>query len=212
MTKFFAFVLAGLMTFSATASEVIQLPEPKKEGGMPLMEALNARKTSRNFDANARLDEQTLSDLLWAAFGINREDGRRTAPTAINMQDTLIYVALPDGVYLYEPQTNSLKGVLDEDIRALAGRQSEMTGAAAVVLLYVSDYSKMGRVTDPERQFLYASSHVGAIYQNVGLFAADRGLGNVVLGALNYDAINEVMPFTEKERLLLGQAIGPLED
>ena len=109
MTKFFAFILGALMAFNATASEVIQLPEPKKEGGMPLMEALSARKTSRNFDANATLDEQTLSDLLWAAAGINREDGRRTFPTAINMQDTLIYVALPDGVYLYEPQTNSLK-------------------------------------------------------------------------------------------------------
>jgi len=212
MTKFFAFVLAGLMTFSATASEVIQLPEPKKEGGMPLMEALNARKTSRNFDANARLDEQTLSDLLWAAFGINREDGRRTAPTAINMQDILVYAALPDGVYLYEPETNTLKQVLDEDIRALAGRQSEMTGAAAVVLLYVSDYDKMGRVTEPERQLLYAGSHAGAIYQNVGLFAADRGLGNVVLGALNYDAVNEIMPFTEKQHLLFGHAVGPLED
>lgn len=211
MIKLSTFILTAFLALNASA-ETIQLPEPQKTGGMPLMEALSARKTQRHFDASARLDKQTLSDLLWAAFGVNREDGRRTAPTAINMQDILIYAALPEGVYLYDPFENTLEKVLDKDIRAEAGRQSDMTGSAAVVLLYVSDYDKMGRVQEPERQLLYAASHVGAIYQNVGLFAADRGMGNVALGALNYDRINELMPFTEKQHLLLGQAFGPLEE
>jgi hypothetical protein len=107
----------------AQALKPVQLPPPQTTGGRPLMEVLKDRKSTREFGSDT-LSPQTLSNLLWAAFGINRPDGRRTAPSAMNWQEISIYVATPAGVYLYDAKANVLESVLAGDFRAATGTQS----------------------------------------------------------------------------------------
>jgi hypothetical protein len=123
----------------------LTLPPPARTGGMPLMEALNKRQTIRAISGK-KLETQTISNLLWAAFGVNRENGPRgktgrTAPSAMNLQEIDIYVAMPEGVYLYEPVPHSLKPVVAKDVRSLANRRSEAM-KAPLMLIYVIDTEK----------------------------------------------------------------------
>ncbi len=143
----------------------IQLPKPQPGAGSPLMQLLWKRKSSREFSSKP-LPVEGLSNLLWAGFGINRSDGKRTAPSARNWQDMDIYVILPDGLYLYDAKANQLKLVVAEDLRGLAGTQSYVK-EAPVNLIYVSDYTKMGEKTPNEAKILYSGAHAGFISQNV---------------------------------------------
>ncbi len=203
-------ILACIFFLSLSGSvwaETIFLPAPVKEGGMPLMQALNERHVSRQFNPEKKMDYQTLSNLLWAAFGENRPDGRRTAPTARNAQDTMIYVALPEGVYLYNAQKNALEEVSKEDIRAKTGKQSEMLADASVVLIYVSDYDKLD-FAKGEKKLFYSALHTGSIYQNVDLFAASEGLNTVMLGMVNYEELPTLLKLPENQKVLIVQPVG----
>ena len=137
-------LLAGVATCLAEALQPITLPEPAKEGGKPLMEALRDRRTTRNISPEP-LPAQTLSNLLWAAFGVNRETGAfgepgRTAPSASNSQEIDLYVAMPQGVYHYEAVPHRLAPVVAGDFRRRAGRGSAAT--APVNIFYVVDRSR----------------------------------------------------------------------
>lgn len=138
-----------LCALSGIAQELqpVTLPAPQKTGGMPLMEALAARQTIRNF-SDQKLPPQVLSDLLWAAFGVNRPEGQgprgkigRTAPSAMNMQEIDLYVAMPEGVYLYEAVPHKLTPVVAKDVRPIAARRPEWA-KAPVILIYVADTGK----------------------------------------------------------------------
>src|ERR1039457_4099054 len=118
LSLLFAIFVTGLIF-----AQSIDLPAPQKTGGMPLMDALAKRSTARAFDS-IELSPQQLSSLLWAAFGINRPDGKRTAPSARNFQETDIYVLLKSGAYVYNAKSNKLDLVVAEDIRALGGTQA----------------------------------------------------------------------------------------
>ena len=135
---------------AAQALKPVQLPPPQTTGGRPLMEVLKDRKSTREFGSGT-LSQQTLSNLLWAAFGINRPDGRRTAPSAMNWQEVSIYVATPAGVYVYDAKTNVLEPVLAGDFRAATGTQPFVKDAA-VNLVYVSDLSKSGGAASSEAE------------------------------------------------------------
>jgi len=126
----------------AGEENIIPLPEPEKTGGMPLMEALNQRHSGRSFQDKA-LTDQILSNLLWAAFGVNRENGKRTAPSSQGKTEMEIYVAKSDGLFLYLPEKNALKKILDEDIRAKTGKQN-FVADAPVNLIFVANYKKPG--------------------------------------------------------------------
>ena len=167
-------VMICLMTVNVSAEEdattqaspavSIKLPEPQTNGGKPLMQALKERRSSRAF-SDEELPQQVLSDLLWAAFGINRSDsGMRTAPSAHNMQEIDIYVAMHKGLYLYEPKQHILKLVAMEDVRGVTGMQGFVT-TAPVNLIYVADYSRMDKVGN-EKDF-YSAIDTGFIAQNV---------------------------------------------
>lgn len=117
--------------------KAVKLPPPQTDGGRPLMQVFKDRKSTREFGPGT-LSPQTLSNLLWAAFGINRPDGHRTAPSAMNWQEVSIYVATPDGVYIYDAKNNALNPLLAGDFRAATGTQSYVKDAA-VNLLYVSE-------------------------------------------------------------------------
>jgi nitroreductase len=193
---------------SATAqtSRPIVLPAPQISGGKPLMQALSERKTSREFDSRA-LSDQMLSNLLWAACGINRpESGMRTAPTAVNWQEIDIYVAMEKGLFLYEAKTNRLVPVLDKDIRANTGVQPFIMGAP-VNLVFVADFTRMGGADTAAKEF-YSATDTGFISQNVYLFCASEGLATVVRGLVDRKALAEVMKLGPDQKIVLAQTVG----
>ncbi len=187
----------------STAS--IRLPAPERQGGMPLLEALASRHSSRDF-ARTELPLQLLSNMLWAAFGVNRPDGHRTAPSAINCQAIDVYVALPSGAYLYEAAANSLTLAAAADLRRVTGYQ-DFVDEAPLDLVYVANYSRMTMVPARDRES-FASVAAGAIAQNVYLFAASAGLSTVIRAWINRDAVAEALGLSHDQHTLLSQTVG----
>ena len=167
--------------------ESISLPEPSSKGGMTILEALQNRRTERNI-ISKEMPLEVLSNLLWAAFGINRKGARlgRTAPSASNSQEIDLYVILKEGVYLYEASHHMLKPIKAGDYREMCGRGSvaRRTGIAPLNIIYVVDRSRYDlgpsqpdpRIGDPEVQKSYYYTDTGFIAQNVYLYAASEGL------------------------------------
>ena len=187
--KLFILLLVVINTsvFSQNIKE-IKLLTPDLSGGKSLMQSLKDRKTIRDYSTE-KLSIQQLSDLLWAAYGINRPDeGKRTAPSAVDWQETDIYVALEEGVYLYDAKNNKLLPIISGDLRGQFGIQG-FVKTAPVVLAFVADYSKMGVVTPRDQKDFYSATDCGYISQNVYLFCASANLGTVVLGLINRDSI-----------------------
>jgi len=202
-----AIVLAIISTplFSAAqALKPVQLPPAQTDGGRPLMQVLKDRKSAREFGPGT-LSPQTLSNLLWAAFGINRPDGRRTAPSAMNWQEVSIYVATPEGVYIYEAKSNALNPVLAGDFRAATGTQSFVKDAA-INLVYVSDMSKTGSA-GPEAE-MYTAADVGFIAQNVYLYCASEGLAVVVRASIDKPALAKTLNLQPQQKIILAQSVG----
>ncbi len=187
------------------ASPRIHLPAPDKNGGMPLMEALAKRHSMREF-AREELPLQLLSSMLWAAFGVNREDGKRTAPSAINAQEIDIYVALPSGAYLYDAHENALQLVAGNDLRRVTGYQ-DFVDEAPLDLVFVADYSRMTMVPVDRRES-YASVAAGAISQNLYLFAASQGLATVIRAWIDRGAIADGLGLNHDQQVLLSQTVG----
>jgi SagB-type dehydrogenase family enzyme len=187
------------------AIKSIELPKPKMEGGKPLMEALKERKTSRDFSSE-KLPMQVLSNMLWAANGINRPDGKRTAPTAMNKQEIDVYVAMADGLYLYDAKANTLVGVLAGDIREATGKQPFVKNAP-VNLIFVADFAKMGNMPEDQKVF-YSATDTGYISQNVYLFCASEGLATVVRGYVDKPALAATMKLKSEQKVILAQTVG----
>jgi SagB-type dehydrogenase family enzyme len=185
---------------------IIKLPPPQKTGGKPLMETLALRQSNRSFSSKP-LPITTLSNLLWAANGINRLDsGKRTAPSARNMQEIDIYVALPEGLYYYEPKAHALQLVVAQDLRGLTGSQP-FCAQAALNLIFVSDYDKMGNLNDEQKSF-YSATDAGFVSQNVYLFCASAGLNTVVRASLNRESLAESMGLRPTQKIILAQTVG----
>jgi SagB-type dehydrogenase family enzyme len=183
----------------------IDLPAPQKDGGMPLLEALSKRRSGREF-ATKELSQQVLSNLLWAAYGINRPDKGRTAPSALNAQEIDIYVALPSGAYLYDAAANQLQLVAANDVRRVTGYQ-DFVNEAALDLVFVADHSRMKLVPVGNRES-FASVAVGAIAQNVYLFAASFGLAAVIRAWIDREAIADALWLNHDQQVLLSQTVG----
>jgi SagB-type dehydrogenase family enzyme len=185
--------------------KTVKLPPPHTDGGRPLMEVLKDRKSVREFGP-ATLSPQTLSNLLWAAFGINRPDGRRTAPSAMNWQEVSIYVSTPEGVYIYDAKDNALNPVLAGDFRAATGTQSFVKDAA-VNLVYVSDLSMTGNATSSEAE-TYIAADVGFIAENVYLYCASEGLATLVRGTIDKPALAKTLNLQPNQKIILAQSVG----
>jgi nitroreductase len=168
------------------------------------MLALKDRMTLRTF-GEEKLPMQTLSNLLWAAFGINRPDGRRTAPSAKNWQEIDIYVATPEGLYLWDAQRNVLSPIVTKDVRAMTGIQPYVKDAS-VNLVYVADYSKVsGGGMDPN---VLVGVDTGVISENVYLFCASEGLATVVRAGIDRDALAKEMKLKPEQKIILAQSVG----
>jgi nitroreductase len=197
------FLLIGPL--SAGAQEVIKLPAPKTEGGMPLMQALKERKSTREFGPQ-KLPMTVLSNLLWAAWGINRPDGHRTAPSARNSQEMDVYVATSDGLFLYEPKQHQLQRISAEDIRAATGMNDYVKDAAAN-LVYVADLTR-ANLKDPAAIEFYSGADTSFLAQNVYLFCASEGLNVVVRGSIDRTALAAKMKLRPDQKITLAQSIG----
>ena len=181
----------------------IQLSKPQMDN--PAIALLSKRSSSREFSSQP-LPVEVLSNLLWAAWGINRPDGHRTAPSANNRQDIDVYVILPEGIYLYDAKSSQLKPILSGDRRALAGVQPFAKEVPAT-LVYVSDYSKLGGVSD-EMRTLYAGAHTGFISENVYIYCAAQGLATVVRAMVDRPALAKAMKLGADQHITLVQSVG----
>lgn len=190
---------------SAAAQEVIKLPAPKTEGGMPLMQALKNRQSAREFSSQ-KLPLPVLSNLLWAAWGINRPDGHHTAPSARNMQEIDVYVAASDGLFLYDPKLNQLQKILSEDIRAATGTNPYVKDAA-VNLVYVADLGRAKLTDSPDTGF-YTGADTAFLAQNVYLFCASEGLSVVIRGSIDRPALAKLMKLRPDQKITLAQSVG----
>lgn len=191
----------------------ITLPAPDKTGGKPLMQALSERKTTRDF-TEENLTPQQLSNLLWAACGINRPDKRRTAPSALNYQEIDLYIALPAGLYLYQADTHTLKLIHNRDIRKYTGSQGFVSDAA-MNIVYVADMGKLRKkegdvIEDSDLLMSYANT--AFIGQNVYLFCASENLGCVIRGSIPQDKLATEMGLRSNQRITLAQTVGVPEE
>ena len=203
----------------------IRLPRPQQDGGKTVWLSLRERKTTRDM-REERLPPQVLSNLLWAAFGVNRKDGPmgrtgRTAPSGLNLQSIDIYVALPEGVYLYEPVPNHLSPILAQDIRPMTNRRPQ-AGAAPAVLIYVANTDIEVQLPpgvqppeghppgEPVTMAVFpcvGEVDAGFIGQNVYLFCASEGLAAWFF-ATDREGLAKAMNLRPTQKVLYCQAVG----
>lgn len=203
----FAWALLILWPAVCLAQELkpILLAKPQTDIGRPLMQVLSERKSSREFSPE-KLPEQVLSNLLWAAFGINRpESGKRTAPSAMNWQEIELYVATAEGLYVYDAKSHQLNPVLAQDVRAQTGTQAFVKDAP-LDLVYVADLAKTGRASADRDTFVAVDA--GVIVQNVYLFCASEGLATVVRGSVDRAALAKAMRLRDDQRIIVAQTVG----
>jgi nitroreductase len=200
-----AALAAAPMLARAEELKPLDLPPPRGAGGQPLIETLKLRRSTREY-SDRPLPAQVLSDLLWAAFGVNRPNGDRTAPYWRHVMVMDIYAAMADGVWLYEPKAHTLLPYLKDDIRAETGLQDFVAGAP-LNLVYVAHGERMTDVPAEERR-LYASVDAGFIGQNVYLFCASEGLGTVFRGAVDYQKLARALQLPDQQFVTFAQTVG----
>jgi SagB-type dehydrogenase family enzyme len=186
------------------AAQDIKLPDPQRSGGMPLMDALNKRQSTREF-SERDIDTQTLSNLLWAGWGFNRETGKRTAPSSQNLQEMDIYVVRHDGFYLYDAKNQSLIKLGEDDLRGATGTQN-FVGGAPLNLVFVADLDK-AKAKNFEDVPTASYAKTGFIAQNIYLYCASAGLAAVVRGSFPSELGNK-LKLMEHQRIILCQTIG----
>jgi nitroreductase len=198
-------VLAVGPAIAAGDAETMPLPPPRNKGGKPLIEALTLRRSTREY-ADRSLPPEVLSDLLWAAFGVNRPSGDRTAPYWRHIMVIDVYAAMADGVWLYEPKRHALVRQTRADIRGQTGQQ-DFVGTAPLNLIYVAHGERMQDISPQERR-LYASVDTGFIGQNVYLFCASEGLATVFRGAVDYEKLGRTMQLGTDQFVTFAQTVG----
>ena len=179
---------------NGTAAEY-KLPTPERNGGMPLMQALNERRSIKEFD-NRQIDDQTLSEILWAAYGVNRSGGLRTIPTAMNQKDLDVFAAKTDGVWRFDANKHALIPVSSDNILPLFSTQDYMKNVP-LVLIYTGSKNED-----------YPVMHAGSAYQNVELYAASKGLASVVRGYFDKQAVAKALMLPNTKTVIVSQAVG----
>jgi len=202
----FVWLLAAILATAVGAQELkpVVLPAPQTDGGRPLMQALKERKSTREFSGE-KLPAQVLANLLWAGFGVNRPDGRRTAPSAMNWQEIEIYVVTADGAFVYDASKNRLEPVAKEDLRNLAGTQP-FVATVPVNLVYVADLTKV--TGDAGEKELFTGADTGFIAQNVYLYCASEGLATVVRASVDREALGKALKLKATQKIVLAQTVG----
>ena len=188
------------------AQSTIKLPEPDKNVPMTLYQALQQRKSVREYSSKD-IDDMKLSQLLWAAVGINRPDGHLTAPTAVNAQDITVYVCRKDGAYLYVAKDNALQKVSDKDLRKEVASAQQFAAEAPVSLVIVTDNAKFrgGSTNGPT---ISGAIDAGYVSQNIDLACEALGLVTVPRGTMDKDALKKELKLTESQNPILNHPVG----
>ena len=203
-----SFILTVLLFITAMHAQdlkKIQLNNPDKNRGSSVMKALSNRRSDRTY-ADKALSLQDLSDLLWAANGINRPDGKRTAPSALNKQDIDIYVIMKEGAYLYDAKSNSLQPIAKGDHRGAVAGGQDFVKTAPVSLVLVSDLSRFGKITDHVK--LMAAVDAGCVSQNINIFCSAVGLATVPRASMDLHALKQILKLTENQLPLMNNPVG----
>ena len=204
------FTLALLLLFSfgasAQSSKDIKLDKPDTEHGLSIMKTLSVRHSER--DCNGKeLSLADLSNLLWAANGINRpEKGMRTAPSAMNRQDVDVYAVMEKGIYKYDAQENLLKLVVEGDHRDAVATRQDFVKKFPVSLVLVSDISKFGGKGD--RDAVMGAVDAGIVCENICLFCAGNGLVTVPRASMDYDKLKTLLNLNDKQLLMMNNPVG----
>jgi len=189
-----------------TTAQSLALAPPGRAGGVPLMQALWQRQSQREFGTQP-LSEPVLGELVWAAAGVNRPSlGGRTAPSAMNSQEVDVFVALPSGLYRYDPEAHALRLEVHSDVRGITGYQ-DFTDEAALDLVFVADHRRMALVPASQRE-AYAFAAAGAMAQNVYLYCASQGLATVIRAWIDRQALGQAMDLGADQQVLLAQTVG----
>ena len=208
MKKLFLFTIAIMLIVSSYAQNIttIKLNAPNKDRGTSIMKALDNRHSTREFSTQ-KLSLQDLSDLLWAANGVNRPDGRRTAATARNNNDIDVYAIMEEGAYIYDPAAHELKPVAAGDFRAIAADSQAAMKDAPVFLLIVSDISRFTGL-DVEVQKQFGALDAGIVSQNIMLFASGCGFVTVPRAYMNKEELKKALKLSETQIPMLNNPVG----
>lgn len=206
MKRIILTVCLTIATACVMAQNTIKLPEPDKNVSMTLYQALQQRKSVREYSSK-EFDDMKLSQLLWAAVGINRPDGHLTAPTAINAQDITVYVCRKDGAYLYEAKENALKKVSDKDLRKEVAANQTFAADAPVSLVIVTDNAKFrgGSTNGPT---ISGAIDAGYVSQNIDLACEALGLCTVPRATMDKEALKKELKLSDTQTLILNHPIG----
>jgi SagB-type dehydrogenase family enzyme len=207
--------------FSSAQEDVVKLPAPQKDGGMPLMKALNLRQSTRgNFGPEEKLSMQVLSNLLWAADGVNRPPSHRTAPSAADWQNIDIYIATADGLFVYDALNHSLKVITKQDVRAISGLEGSggmtqnFAKTAPVSLVYVANMAKVTKGmkwNGDDAGPLWSYANAGAIAENVYLYCASEGLACIVRAMMDNAKVAQVFKLSPDQKVLLTSTIAQIK-
>ena len=209
MKKFllFSFILGLSFAVSAQEMQTIKLNEPSKTGGSSVMEAFSNRKSVRAF-SDKKLSTQDLSDLVWAAAGINRQEpGLRTAPSWRNYQDISLYVCFPEGMYLYNSKQHVLEPFAKGDFYPLLVANQDFVNDAPVILLLITDLSKM-QEDNVQQQMVIAGLDAGIISQNISIFCAGKNMATVPRGFMEKDELKKVLKLKDTQYIMLNHPVG----
>ena len=186
--------LAAVAIPLSAAEGVKALPKPVVTGGMPLMDAISQRASSRSYDPQKAVDEQTLGEILWVAWGMKGE-GKRTIPTSRNLQNLSVYVLTAQGAWKYDGAAHTLVRVSEENLIPLCERQ-EFVKDAPVHLVYAAKDDYAGPM------------HAGSAYQNVYLYATSRGMSTVIRGMIDKAGLAKGLKLPEGEKVYVHQTVG----
>lgn len=205
MYRIFAALCAATIVLTMNALSPRTLPAPDKTGGKPLMQTLAERHSVREF-APTPFTDRMLGDLLWAANGINRPDGHRTAPSAMNRQEIDLYVLDAQGAWLYEPETHSLRPVAEGDHRALLNAGQDFAATAPVSIVMVMNGDKFQMTGD--RADLMMGADAGIVCENINLFCSSAGLKTVPRASMDTDALVTLLNLPSTQRPILNNPVG----
>ncbi|MBO7596692.1 MAG: nitroreductase family protein [Bacteroidales bacterium] len=203
------FILTSCLIMATTffvSAQNVKLPEPDKNVSMTLYQALQQRKSVREYSTKD-IDDMKLSQLLWAAVGINRPDGHLTAPTAVNAQDITVYVCRKDGAYLYVAKDNTLQKVSDKDLRKSVASAQAFAAEAPISLVIVTDNAKFrgGSTNGPT---ISGAIDAGYVSQNIDLACEALGLCTVPRATMDKDALQKELKLTDSQNPILNHPIG----
>jgi SagB-type dehydrogenase family enzyme len=206
IASFITVMFFWVVTVNAQDLRQIKLPTPNKTKGASIMKAFNDRHSDRTY-APDKLSQQDLSDLLWAANGINRPDGKRTAPSCMDFREVEVYVILPEGAYLYDEKAHVLTLLTEGDYRTAVAGGQDFVKTAPLSIVLSADLTRFGETINEGTKQM-ASVDVGIVCQNINLACAGLGLATVPRATMDKATLKRVLKLKDTDLLLMNNPVG----